>query len=101
MARSELGVCRYPAQLFGALEGALAVGVPAVVEFALVLVGPLLGNMVRTVNGAGGPVHEEGLVGLEGLVLAEPLNGVVGEIFGEVVVIVAAGCVGVVDDCSV
>jgi hypothetical protein len=64
MARSELGVRRYPAELFGAVDGALAVGVPAVVEFALVLVGPLLGNVVWTVNGAGGPVGETSINGI-------------------------------------
>jgi hypothetical protein len=61
--RGELRVGRNPALLLGAPEDALAVGVPAIVELAGVLVGPLLEDVVGRVEAAGGPVHEERLVG--------------------------------------
>lgn len=41
--------------------------------------------MVGSVGGTGGPVHEERSVGGVGLVLAQPGDGVVGQILGEVV----------------
>ena len=36
---------------------------------------------MRAVRGAGRPIHEEGLVRREGLLFAEPLRGVVGEVW--------------------
>ena len=47
----------------GALEDTLAVLVPAVIELAFILVGPLLHDVMRAVRGARRPVHEERLVG--------------------------------------
>ena len=47
VARGQLGVGRDDAQLLLAGERALALHVPAVVELALVLVGPLLRDVVR------------------------------------------------------
>src|SRR5262245_30826915 len=47
-------VLRYDAQFLLAFEDPIPIGVPAVVEFAFVLVGPLLGYLMRGVMGAGG-----------------------------------------------
>ena len=66
-------------------EDALAILVPAVVELALVLVGPLLHDVVRAVRRARRPVHEERLVRGEGLLFAQPLDGVLGDVLGEVI----------------
>ena len=83
--RRQLGVLRNPALLLGALEDALAVGIPAVVELAFVLVGPFLHDLVRSVRGARRPVHQERLVRCVGLLFAEPLDGVLRDVVGEVV----------------
>ena len=61
--RRELGVGRNPAQLLLPREDALAHGVPAIVELAFVLVSPLLEDVVRAVDAARRPVHQERLVG--------------------------------------
>ena len=76
-----------PAEFLLPLEDALAVLVPAVVELALVLVGPLLEDVVRAVGGARGPVHEERLVGRERLVPLQPGEGLVGHVLGEVILL--------------
>src|SRR4029077_5418789 len=81
VAGRELRIRGDPALLLGAVEHALAISVPAVVEFALVFVGPLLPNVMRAVDRATRPVHVERLVGLEGLVSAQPADGIAGEIF--------------------
>ena len=69
VARGELAVRRDDAQLLLPGEGLLAQLVPALVELALVLVGPLLRHVVRRVGGAGREVDEERLVGRERLLL--------------------------------
>ena len=66
-------------------EGPLAQRVPAVVEPALVLVRPLGRHVVRRVGGAGREVGEEGLVGHQRLLLADPVDRPVGHVLGEVV----------------
>ncbi len=66
-------------------EGPVALRVPSVVETALVLRRPLLGHMVGGVRGSGRPVHEERLVRHQHLLLADPLDRVVGHVLGEVV----------------
>ena len=58
----QLGVLRDDAELLLALERRLAQLVPAVVELALVLVGPLLGDVVRRVRAAGRVVHHPRLL---------------------------------------
>ncbi len=55
------------------------------VELALVLVGPLLGHVVRRVGRAGREVDEERLVRRERLLLADPVHGLVGHVLHEVV----------------
>ena len=66
-------------------EHLLAVGIPAVVEHALVLVGPFLGDVVRGVVGAGGEVQEERLVRSHLLEVGNELDGLVGQILRQVV----------------
>src|SRR5580693_6826120 len=75
--RRELSIGGDPALLLSTLEYAFTVGVPAVVELTLIFVSPLLHDVVRAVNRAARPVHVERLIRLEGLVLAQPADGVV------------------------
>ena len=72
-------------ELLLALERLLAVGVPALVEFTLVLVGPLLRYMMRRVGAASGVVQEPGLLRVLRAHGVQPLDGLVGDIIGEVV----------------
>ena len=74
-----------PTFLLRALENALTVSIPAVVELALIFVCPLLHDVERAMDRAARPVHEEGLVRLKRLVLLQPADRVVGEVFAEVV----------------
>ena len=83
--RGQLGVGRDDAQLLLPGEGALALRVPAVVELARVLVGPLLRHVVRGVRRARREVDEERLVRHQRLLLAHPADGLVGQVLGEVV----------------
>ena len=52
MAWCELGVLWNPAFGFGVLEGTLAVGVPALIKLAFVLISPFLVHMVRAMQGS-------------------------------------------------
>ena len=83
--RRQLGIPGDDAELLLAREGLLAQLVPALVELALVLVDPFLRHVVRGVAGARGEVHEERLVGHQRLLLARPLDRLVGHVFREVV----------------
>jgi hypothetical protein len=85
-----LRIRRYPAHLFGAPEGTLAVFVPAVVELALILVGPFLRHLMRAVRRAGSPIHEERLVGRKSFMFTQPTDRIVGKVFAQMIVIVAA-----------
>ena len=84
-ARRQFGIGRYPAGGLLPGEDPFPVGVPAVVESALVFVGPFLGDVVGSVRGARRPVHEERAVGGVCLVLAQPGDRVVGQVLGQVV----------------
>ena len=86
-ARRELSVRRNPTKLFLALEDALAHGVPAVVELAFVLVGPLLEDVVRPMRRAGRPVHEKRLVRSIGAVVLHPGHGTLGQVFAQVILL--------------
>ena len=88
MAFRELGVGRHDAECLLTLERLLAESVPALVESALVLVCPLLRHVVRGVGRAGREVDEEGLVGHERLLLADPRDRFVGHVLHEVVTLV-------------
>ena len=85
MARGELAVRRDDAQLLLPGDGLFAQLVPALVELALVLVGPLLGHVVRRVGRAGREIDEEGLVGRQRLLLRDPGHRLVGHVRHEVV----------------
>ena len=84
----ELRVLGDDAELLLALERRLAVAVPALVELARVLVGPVLGDVMRRMRGPGREVHEERLL----LVLrphpVQPLDRLVGHRVREVEVLV-------------
>ena len=85
MAWCELCIFRNPAFRFGILEGTLAIGIPAIVEFAFVPISPFLVHMVRTMQGSGGPIHVEGLVGAQSFMRLQPVDRVVGQVFADVI----------------
>ena len=75
----------HDSQLLLPSQDLLAQRIPALVEAALVLVRPLRRNVMRGVRRPRGEVHEERLVGHERLLLARPLDRLVGHVLGEVV----------------
>ena len=87
----ELGIGGHDAELLLAGERLLAQDVPAGVEPARVLVGPLERNVVRRVRRPGGEVREERTIGHQRLLLADPADGVIGEVLGEVVSLLGGG----------
>ena len=85
VTRGQLTVLGNPALVLGALENPLPVGIPAVVELPGVAVGPFLHDVMRAVQAAAGPIHEERPIGLQRLVVAQPVDRVVGQVLREVV----------------
>ena len=85
MTRGQSRVRSDDAQLLLSRERDLTLLIPAMSELALVLVDPLLGHVMGRVGGARREVHEERLVRHERLLLADPADSVVGQVFGEVV----------------
>jgi hypothetical protein len=83
--RRELRVGRHDPQRPLAFEDLRADRVPALVELALVLVGPLGRDVMRGVRRPRGEVDEERLVGHERLLLVHPPDRLVGHVLGEVV----------------
>ncbi len=83
--RRQRGARRDDAHVELALVDDLAVLLPAAVELALVLVGPLLGHVVRRVSGAGGVVHEERLVGRVDMRVLDELDRLVRQVDADVV----------------
>ena len=81
----QLRLRRHDSKLLLPFEDLLAKRIPALVEAALVLVRPLRRNVVRGVCRPWSEVHEEWLVGHERLLLANPLDRLVGHVLGEVV----------------
>ena len=75
------------AQLLLALERFVADRVPALVELALVLVGPFLRHVVRRMRRAGRVIDEERLVRRHRLLRLHPVDRLVGHVHGEVVVL--------------
>ena len=78
-------VLRDHAELLLPLEDLLADRVPALVELALVLVGPLLRDVMRRVGAAGRVVEEPRLLGILRPDRVQPLDRLVGEVVREVV----------------
>ena len=78
--RRQLGVGGEHAQPLLPREGLLAHLVPALVELPLVLGRPGRRDVVGRVRRAGRVVHEEGLVGHQRLLLADPVDRAVGQI---------------------
>ena len=87
VVRRQLGAGRDDAHLELALVDDLAVLVPAGVELALVLVGPLLGDMVRRVAGAGAVVQVERLVRRVDVGVLDELDRPVGQVGAQVVAV--------------
>ena len=85
IAWGELGAGRDDAHFELTFVDAFAIGVPAVVELAFVFVRPLGENVMRTVNRAGRPIHQEGFVGRVGLAVVDPRQCLVHHVLGEVV----------------
>ena len=77
VAGRQLGVGGNHAEVLLASERLLAKLVPALVELALVLVGPFLADVVRGVAAAGREVREERLVRVLGADRVEPLDGAI------------------------
>ena len=98
-ARRELGVGGNPAHLLLPREDTLAIRVPAVVELALVLVGPFLEDLVRSVPCTRRPVQQEWLVGRKRLVAPQPVDAMLREVVAQVVFLVVRrlDLVGVLD----
>ena len=85
--RRELGAFGQQPQLDLAREDAGADRLVALVEPALVLVGPLQRHLVRRVAGLRREVHEERLVGVDHLRVADELDRLVREVVGDVVAV--------------
>ena len=81
----EFGALRDDAQRFLPGEDFFAVGIPAVVEHALVLIRPLLGHVMRRVRGAGAEMQVKRLVGCDLPGIGDELDGLVDQVLGQVV----------------
>ncbi len=90
MPGRQLGIVGDPTLLLRVDKGPFSVLVPAIIELPGVLVRPLLGHLMRSVDGARRPVHVEGFLWLNRLVPLQPMDGIVGEILAEVVALL--GC---------
>ena len=86
-ALGELGVSGDDPELLLAGERLLAQPIPALVELALVLVGPFLADVVRCVAATGRVVHHPRLGGVLRADRVQPLDRLVGEVVGEVVLL--------------
>src|SRR5580704_8542550 len=85
MPLRELTIWRNDTQLFLACDGFFAELVPALVELAFVLIGPLLWNVVRSVGGTRREVNEKWLVGHECFLLPDPVDGLLGHVLHQVI----------------
>ena len=89
-ALGELGLGRNDAELLLARKRPLPERVPAVVELPFVLIRPFRAHVVRGMGRARREVREEGLVGHERLLLADPADRPVGHVLGEVVALLGS-----------
>ena len=87
-ARGQFGVGGNPAELFLAGKDFFTELVPALVELAFVFVGPLLGDVVRPMDAAGRPIHEERFVRRKGAMFLQPGNPLGGHVLGEVIFLI-------------
>jgi hypothetical protein len=85
VAGGQLRILRNDAERLLPRKGFLAQSIPALIEFALVFVGPVLGHMVRGVRRARREVNKEGFVRGERLLLRHPRHGLVGHVLHEVI----------------
>ena len=85
--RRELGAFGQQSHLDLTGEDAGADRLVALVELALVLVGPLQRHLVRRVAGLRREVHEERLVGLDDLGVADELDRLGREVVGDVIAV--------------
>ena len=83
--RCQLRLRGHDSELLLPSQDLLAQRVPALVEAPLVLVRPRCRNVMRSVRRPRCEVHEERLVGHQRLLLARPLDRLVGHVLGEVV----------------
>ncbi len=83
--RREHGALGHQALLDLAGQGAVPIGLVAVVESALVPVRPLGGHLMRCVAGPGREVHEPGLVRRRGLRIGQELQRLVSQVLGQVI----------------
>ena len=81
----EQRVLRDHSQLLLPMDGLFTDRIPALIELAFEFGDPFVGDMQRRVGRAGGKVHEVGLVWSDRLLPVEPGNGVINQVFGQVV----------------
>ena len=91
VATGQVGVGRDHAQLLLPGERALSLHVPSLVEPALVPVDPFRWDVVRRMGRARREVHEERPIRHQRLLLADPADGVVGQVLGQVVALLRRG----------
>ena len=80
----QLCIGRNHAELLLTLEHLLALGVPALVELALVLIAPVLVHLMRSMSCAGREIQEEGLVRSSLLLAIDVGDGLVGDLIAQV-----------------
>src|SRR5215469_4792470 len=81
----ERRVLGHYSQLLLPLEDPLPVGIPTVVKLALVAVGPLFWDLMRSVHRPGSEIEEEGLVWSKLLGIGDKLDCLVHEVGSQVV----------------
>src|SRR5215471_11128820 len=86
----ELSLSRNDPKLLLSRESPLPQLVPTVVKFALVLVGPFLRHVMRRVSRAWAKIHEEGFIGGDLLGIGDEADGLVHQVFGQVVTLFGA-----------
>src|SRR5215469_1445006 len=85
VACCQLAVRRYDAELLLTSKGFFAELVPALIELALVLVGPFLRHMVRRMGCSGCKIHEERFVRRQRLLLRDPVSRLIRHVLHQVV----------------
>ena len=85
MASCQLGILWDDTQCLLPCKGFFAHFVPTNGKLTLVLTSPFLGHMVRGVRRTRRKVYEEGFVGHQRLLLANPVDGMICQVFSQVV----------------